>query len=436
MKENQIIEFKENWRDENLKTLSGFANTEGGTMYIGINDSAEVIGLSNLNKLLEDLPNKIRNRLGILAEIRHENRNNRDFISISITSSNYPITFEGKYYKRSGSTTQELKGVELQSFLLAKIGKSWDSLINNATIDDLDIETLELFKDLSKERLPYLFQTNDYKLILENLNLMVENKLTNAAVLLFGKKPQKFLTNSEVRVGRFKNQIEIIDTILIDGNLFQQLQKTTESIKKHLNVKFDINDNQRQDIWDYPIPAIREAVMNALIHRDYLVTGDIQIRVYDDSIWFYNTGLLPYPMTIDRIKLEHGSFPRNKLLAMVFYYAGFIEKWGSGTLRIISQFKAHLLPEPDFKEEMGGFSVVFYKEIYNEANLKKLGLNERMTNAILYSKDNGRITNKIYQNINNCARNTASNELNELVVKNFLIESGKKGVGAFYIIAQ
>jgi ATP-dependent DNA helicase RecG len=137
----------------------------------------------------------------------------------------------------------------------------------------------------------------------------VENKLTNAAVLLFGKKPQKFLTNSEVRVGRFKNQIDIIDTILIDGNLFQQLQKTTESIKKHLNVKFEISDNQRQDIWDYPIPAIREAIMNALIHRDYLVSGDIQIRVYEDSIWFYNTGLLPYPMTIDKIKLEHGSFP-------------------------------------------------------------------------------------------------------------------------------
>jgi ATP-dependent DNA helicase RecG len=103
---------------------------------------------------------------------------------------------------------------------------------------------------------------------------------------------------------------------------------------------------------------------------------------------------------------------------------------------MISQCKAHLLPEPDFKEEMGGFSVVFYKEIYTESNLKKLGLNERMTKAIMYLKENGLITNKIYQNLNNCARNTASHELKELVEKNFLIESGKKGVGAYYIIAQ
>jgi ATP-dependent DNA helicase RecG len=435
-KENQNIEWKESWRDEFLKTLSAFANSEGGTLLLGINDSGDVVGLKNTGRLLEDIPNKIINKLGLIPNVRLESKNNLDYISVYVSSSNYPIPFEGRFYKRSGSTTQEIKGTELQSFLLSKIGKSWDSLINQASIDDLDSETINLYKTLSKERLPSISQLSDTKIILENLNLLVDDKLTNAAVLLFGKNPRKFIPNTETRVGRFLNDVDILDTILIDGNLIQQLNKATEAIKKHLKVRFEIKENERHDVWDYPLPAIREALMNALIHKDYQVTGDIQIRIYDNKIWFYNPGLLPYPMTIDKLKSEHGSFPRNKLLAMTFYYAGFIEKWGSGTLRIINQFKEISHPEPDFKEDLGGFNVYFYKDKYNEEQLKKFGLNERMMTAILFTKENGKITNKDYQKLNSCGRNTASNELKELVENGLFKESGKKGAGAYYVIAQ
>lgn len=435
IKENQNIEWKESWRDEYLKTLSAFASFDGGTLYIGINDNGNAVGLKNIKKLLEDLPNKIINRLGIIPGIRVESKNSVEFISININSSNYPISFEGRFYKRSGSTTQELKGIELQSFLLSKIGQSWDSITNQASINDLDNQTLEQFKSLSQERLPSINQFSDTKIILENLNLIVDGKLTNAAVLLFGKNPHKFISNAETRVGRFKNDVDIMDTILIDGNLFQQVNRATDAIKKHLNVKFEIKDNQRLDVWDYPLPAIREALINAIIHKDYHVSSDIQIRIYDDRIWFYNTGLLPYPLTIDKLKSEHSSFPRNKLLAMTFYFAGFIEKWGSGTLRIINQFKEHSLPEPDFKEDSGGFNVYFYKDKYNVEQLKKLGLSERQIKVIQYVKTYEKITNSKFQELTGVSKATATRDINELVEKyKLLSREGETGKGTYYFL--
>jgi len=193
---------------------------------------------------------------------------------------------------------------------------------------------------------------------------------------------------------------------------------------------------QRKDVWDYPLPAIREACINALIHRDYMDSAEIQIKIYDDHIWFWNPGGLPEGITIEDLKKEHASRPRNKLIAMTFYYAGLIERWGTGTKRIVDLCKEQGLPEPEFKEEFGGFSVVFWKDIYNEEYLRKLGLSERQIKAVLYVKENGKITNREYQKINNCSRNTASNDLKKLVLKGVLKESGKKGAGSYYEIAQ
>jgi len=112
-----------------------------------------------------------------------------------------------------------------------------------------------------------------------------------------------------------------------------------------------------------------------------------------------------------------------------------IERWGTGTIRMAEICRNWGFPEPEFKEESGGFSVIFWKDIYNEEFLEKMGLNERQVRAVLYAKKRGKITNREYQEINNCSRNTASNELKELVIKGIFKESGKKGVGSYYEIA-
>jgi len=408
MREKQDIEFKKEWRNEHLKTIASFANTEGGVMYIGIDDNSRAVVLSNVKKLLEDIPNTIRNKL--------------------VNSSDFPVFLDGKICIRSGSTTQELKGIELTNFLLEKTGKTWDSLTVNATFDDLDLKTFEYFKGLAIARLPEIKNASD-KTIFKNLELITnDEKLTRALIFLFGEKPQTFFITAQGRAGRFKTPTEILDTVIADGNLFKQLDTLMNAIKKHLNVRFEIKEIERKDVWDYPI--------NALIHKDYLSTAEIQIKIYDDRLWIWNPGKLPKQLTIESLKREHSSFPKNPLIASVFYYAGFIERWGSGTKRMIDLCKSQGLPEPEFKEEFGGISVYFHKDIYTEEYLRKFGLNERQIKAVMYVKERGRITNKEYRSIFDITDRTALSDLNNLCERDFLRKIGITGRSTAYELTR
>ena len=433
MKESQQIEFKSSWRDEYMRILCGFANSNGGILYLGMSDKGTPIGLKNIDKLLEDIPNKIRNYLGIIPSVEREIIGDKEVIKIEISPSEIPISYDGKFYIRAGSTTQEVKGGKLIRMILRKKNITWDSLPSDADISEIDEETVELFRKMAKDRLA-INKGDSVEKILENLELIKEGKLTNAGVLLFGKNPQRYFLNSTSRVGRFKTSTEIIDSIDIKGNLFKQVEELVSAIKKHINVRFEIKDIRREEIWDYPIPAIREACINALIHRDYLDPAEIQIRVYDDRIWFWNPGELPEGITVEMLKTEHASKPRNKLIATVFYYAGLIERWGTGTKRMVELCREQGLPEPEFKEFGGGFSVIFYKDIYNEEYLRKLGLNERQIKAVLYVKEKGKISNTEYQKLTGVKKRQATDDLRGLENIDILQRVGKTGKGVYYTL--
>jgi len=435
--ESHTTEYKSSWRDGYLKIICAFANTGGGQLIIGVDDKGKVIGIKNVKKLLEDLPNKIRNKLGITPLVTVERKNRKEIIYIKIFPFSVPVSYNGRYYVRSGSTTQEIKGNELIQFLLKKTGRTWDSLTCEANFSDIEISAVEEFKNLGKDRIPSISKLDSIEKIFVNLDLIADNKeMTNAAILLFGENPQKFFVSAKTRVGRFKTSTDIIDTVIAEGNLFKQLERVLEAIKKHLNVRFEIKGIQRRDVWDYPIEAIREAVINALIHKDYSSTAEIQIRTYNDKIWIWNPGKLPPQLTIEDLKREHSSYPRNPLIANVFYLAGFIERWGSGTRRIVDLCEEQGLPEPEYKEEQGGFSVWFYKDIYTEDNLRKIGLNERQIKAMIYVKEKGRITNKDYQKLTGISKPTATRELKDLIELKLLRQQGTTGKGTFYILLK
>ena len=447
MIENQHIEFKESWQDEYLKVITAFANAEGGVLYIGVNDKAEPIGISEskIKPLLENLPNKIKNKLNLTASVKEEIFKNKKVLKIEIEPSNYPISCDGKFYFKSGSTVQELSGIELSAFLLEKTGQTWDRLTIDAEIEDLDTQTIELFKKLSKPRLPFIMQETDTKLLLQKLGLISKDgKMTRAAVLLFGKDPQQYFISAYSRVGRFKTDIDILDSVDIRGNLFQQLDGVFNAIKKHLNVRFDTSVREattealsRRDIWDYPLDAVREIIINALIHRDYLDTSPIQIKIYDDKIVFWNSGKLLFPLTVESLKTSHSGRQRNPLIASVFYYAGNVEQWGSGTLKVLRLFKEQGLPEPEFaeqKEGIGDFTVYFYKDRYTEEELRKAGLNERQIKAVFYVKEKGRITNREYQEITGVKKRQASIDLAELEKESIIKKIGSTGKGTFYVL--
>ena len=198
------------------------------------------------------------------------------------------------------------------------------------------------------------------------------------------------------------------------------------------NIKYE--GIHRRDILEYPYEALREAIINALIHRDYSGTSQIQIRVYSDKLMIMNEGKLPPEVPVEKLKTNHLSMPRNILLAEIFYYAGFIESWGHGTIKIVENCIEQGLPEPDFVEEHGVMTVTFYKDKWNEENLRKLGLNKRQIKAVTYVKENRKITNSEYQKLNDVSKPMASIDLKDLVERNILKRLGITGRGTEYTL--
>jgi ATP-dependent DNA helicase RecG len=222
----------------------------------------------------------------------------------------------------------------------------------------------------------------------------------------------------------------------LEGNIFSQVDAAVEIIKtKYLISKIRYEGIYRKEDLEYPENALREAIINAVIHKDYIGTHT-HIRVYSDKLNIWNEGILPLEIKIEDLKKKHSSRPRNELLAKTFYKAGLIESWGKGTIGIVDSFKKAGLPEPEYKEEQCGFSVYFYKDIYTEENLQKMGLNERQIKAILYIKEKGNITNTQYRDISGTSERTASRDLSEMVMKNIFEQVGKTGKGTGYILRR
>lgn len=436
--ETQNIEYKESFGDSVLKAICGMANSNGGTIFVGVSDDGSVKGIKITNKDLEKITERIVSKLGIHPEIELKKENEKNFLVIKVMKSNVPISFNGRYYERVGNTTREMKSEKLKSFLLK--GINWDSIINkDAGFNEIDEETVRMFIRLAraKGRLTIFDENVDLKTLFEHLKLSVNGKLTNGAIILFGKDPQKYFLNAVLRVIRLKNEITSIGDRFIGGNLFKQVITGEEAIKNFINVKYEIKGLVRKEIWDYPLEAIREALLNALIHRDYFKWNvQTQIKIFDDYIWFYNIGGLPEGITLEQLEKPHSSVPRNPLIVHIFYLAGFIEEMGSGTGRIIENMKKAELPEPEFREEMGGFSVYFRKDIYTEEYLKELGLNDRQIRAVIYVKKNGKITNKEYQELVNTTKRTATRDLKDLTVKKILEQIGETGKGTYYILKK
>ncbi|MCD6104645.1 MAG: putative DNA binding domain-containing protein [Thermosipho sp. (in: Bacteria)] len=258
--ETQNIEYKESFGDSVLKAICGMANSNGGTIFVGVSDDGSVKGIKITNKDLEKITEKIVNKLGIHPEIELKKENEKNFLMIKDTKSNVPISFNGRYYERVGNTTREMKHEKLKSFLLK--GINWDSIINkDAGFNEIDEETVRMFIRLAraKGRLTIFDENVDVKTLFEHLKLSVNGKLTNGAIILFGKDPQKYFLNAALRVIRLKNEITSIGDRFIGGNLFKQVITGEEAIKNFINVKYEIKGLVRKEIWDYPLEAIREA---------------------------------------------------------------------------------------------------------------------------------------------------------------------------------
>ena len=360
--ENQNTEFKESWRDEYLKWLCGFANAQGGKLYVGIDDRGNVCGVENAHKLSEDIPNKIVSQLGIVADINILGEPECRYIEIVVLPSNVPISFKGKYYMRSGSTMQELNGIALQHFILKKMGRSWDDIVHErATVDDLDREAIDYFlrKGIKAGRIDESEANASTMTVLQNLHMVDdEGHLKNAALLLFCKSPGRYFTGTEFKIGRFHSDMDdLVSQEMIEGSIIQMAERVIRMLKdKFLTMPIHYEGLQRVEELEVPEDALREILYNAICHKNYL-GPQIQMRIWDHHVEIWNDGELPSAITPENIEKVHASYPRNKNLAFAFYKAGFIESWGRGWQKICKGFVAVGLPKPTIESTQGGVLV-------------------------------------------------------------------------------
>ena len=437
MPEQQNIEFKQSWHDDYLKWVCGFANAQGGVIFIGKDDKGQIVGISDYKNLLEEIPNKVRNLMGITVEVNlHDPVSGRYVIEIITRPYTVPISLRGRYYYRSGSTKHELTGTSLNEFLLMKSGKAWDDVLEpHAALSDIDEQSIKTYLSAAEKagRLPENVGLSLSDL-LEKLRLSKNGQLKRAAIILFGKDPGKFYPNTFVKIGRFgKDDADLIFQEVEDGNIITLLPAILNQLNhKFLTRQVDFEGMHRIEKGEYPVPAIREMILNALVHRNYM-GAPIQIRVYDDKINIWNEGSLPEGLTFDALKKTHSSRPRNPIIADVCFKAGYIDAWGRGTIRIIDSCKEAELPEPEMKERDGGFLITLFKNNLTEEKLIKLGLNNRQMKAFFFIKEKGHISNAEYQNLFKVSKATATRDLMELVERWELLDKyGVRGSGTIY----
>jgi len=363
MKESQNTEWKESWRDEYLKWICGFANAEGGVLDIGRNDKGVVVGLPDATKLLVDIPNKIRDILGIMADVNLRDEGGKDYLEIRVEPYPYPVSYKGEYHYRSGSTKQELKGAALDKFLLRKQGRHWDGVpVPNVAVKDLSKVAVKTFRTMARQsrRLDSATLKEPTSALLEKLHLTDGGHLKRAAALLFHPDPERFATGAFVKIGFFRTNANLLYHDEIHGDLFTQVEKVMELlVTKYLKAGITYRGIQRVETLPVPEAALREAVLNAVIHKEYASGTPIQISVYADKLMLWNPGHLPPRWTVAKLKGKHSSQPFNPDIANAFFRAGQIEAWGRGIERILEACREAGFPEPVLEHEATGLWVKF-----------------------------------------------------------------------------
>ena len=357
--------------------LCGFANAQGGVLEVGRNDDGRVTGIENADRLMEELPNKLRNLLGIVADIELLDENGRSYVRIAVEPYPVPISYKGEYHYRSGSTKQVLRGAALDRFLLSKTGKCWDAVpVPQVGVNDLDITALTHFRKRAAhtKRLEMVVLEETDAALIEKLRLMENQYLKRAAVLLFHHDPEQFFTGASIKIGYFNSETDIRYHDEVCGGLFAQVNKTMDLLMtKYLKAVISYEGIQRVETFPVPEVALREAVLNAVIHRDYAVASQIQIRVHDDRMKIWNPGGLPENWSLEKFLGQHPSQPPNPDIANVFFRAGEVESWGRGIQRIFEACRETGTPDPVVQTEpQMAIEFVFSKDYIDRAGIQNV----------------------------------------------------------------
>ena len=406
--------------------MAAFATSKGGIVRIGIGPKGEKAGIQLGRGTLEDLSNKIKQNTDPpqYPSMTVEGPEESAIIVIRVEESPIkPVWAFGRPLKRVGRTNQHLSREEAQRIMEVTSGRTWDALpCHGFNLGEIDNKYVIDF--LKRAQLKKL----SIKSLLKNLVLLSDKMLPcNGAVLLFARNPQQYFPEAQAKCARFAGttSVKFLDEQTFEGNILSQMDKALAFVARNIRQEIRITGKPEREIYpEYPDEAVREAIINALCHRDYAAVGTIQVRIYDDRLEVWNPGTLPPSLTIESLYREHPSLPRNPKIALAFYRARLIEHWGSGTLRMADAC-GRLGIKLEFLSEPGFFMVRFVKPAIVVLPTREMQLNDRQRKALEYVRKHGQITNRDYQKLCDISRRQALKDLNELVEKDLLIKSGE-----------
>jgi len=438
--EDSMHELKENVGDSVPKTIAAFANTEGGELLIGIKDNGEVIGIEE--KALDETQRKLEEYIKSIVPVPNHNIsrleiNGKNVILVNVQKiSDGFCTYKGVFYYRHGTETTKLEGSMLKDFLISRDIIYFDKLpANGANIDrDIDPEKVKAFLN---KRSPAAAESN-VNVVLESLGLVVASngkKLpNNAAVLFFGKDPWKFFNQNEVRLASFSGydtSSPVIDKKDIHFTIPENLEEAVKFIKMNTKASYEIRDLRRIEVPEYPMRVIREALVNALVHRDYFSADAVQVHIFNNRIEFINPGIPPGGISIKEI--GHISVKRNPLIYQLMRDLGYMEGLATGIPLMRQEMRNANMHEPEFRIIGNFFILTLYNRLGKRSDFEEL--NKRQLRAIDYVRDKGHINSLEYVKLNNVSVPTAIADLRTMVNKGILKKVGVTR-GSYYILAE
>lgn len=436
--ESETIELKASLAelDVSLVDVCALLNHRGGNLYFGVRPDGRIVGLTVADSTLLKVSQKIRQKLKpeIIPEIRERFEGGKSIIEVIVNEgTRKPYFVDGVAYIRSGSESVKMPPDVLTHLIMEQQGYVWDrDLCAGATLNDIDPALVKSYLTRARQvRHIDLDTETPIETALESLELLKDGRPTNAAILFFGRNPQKFIDCAEIRCAKFRGDDvtqPYANMKVIGGAIVAQIDQTEIFIRDNIakaawmpKEKFE-----REESWEYPPDAFREAVINAVCHRDYQSSGNVQVSIFTNSLEILNPGLLPSTLTIESLKRRHSSKPRNRLIAEMLFRIKYIERWGSGTLKMIRVCRELGVPEPEFREQDEDFMVTFRRSSVNVLLEQPQLLNERQKQAIEYLKIHESITTLEYVRLVRCHERTARKDLAELVRLNVVV---KKGMG-------
>ncbi len=437
--EGQNLEFKARFPDSQhdvAKVACAFANAFGGKLEIGIGDRGEVVGVSADE--VDSVQKHVGDAIQMLSpvpfyKITVEKRQGKSIVITEVSPMGRGFcTLGGIVYHRFGSQNRKLEGKTLHDFLIHRQVISFDESQSDALLEDIDPETLEEFLRIRNPSLK--FEKEKMAEYLTNLRLARRNgnlKINNAALLFFSKEPARFIPQSEVKLVRFKGTEAhtVIDSAYAKATIPILLDTAEKFIEKNTRMAHRIEGMYRVEVPEYPKSVVREALVNAIAHRDYFNLNTIQVNIFDDRMQITNPGTLPEGLTLQILGTI--AIQRNPITYEIMRDLHLVEAIGTGITRMRQDMRTAGLPEPAFEEVANFFRVT----LYNSKRPLNVQLSPRQQICVEYLEKNPTISAKTYMQINSVSLFTAATDLKDLMKKGVLDRIGKTR-GAYYVFKK